>query len=159
MDDSADARPIPEATLRRGEYSSLAGVSCPSKNACVAVGASDGATLVETWHGAAWTLPSTPNPIAAQDSSLWGVSCVSGQGVRGGGKLGQLDPGGSLGRDSVDARGPSDPGASRHAGQFAHRGVVHIAAGVHRGRELRRKLAGSATSRATPLIDAFAGLP
>ncbi len=60
----------------------LAGVSCTSATACTAVGNyTDGtgatATLAERWNGTAWTIQTTPNPSAATNSGLNGVSCTS----------------------------------------------------------------------------------
>ena len=62
--------------------SSLAAVSCTSTTACTAVGnyvSSSGTelTLAEAWDGSGWTIQSTPDPSAAQSSSLLGVSCPS----------------------------------------------------------------------------------
>jgi hypothetical protein len=59
---------------------SLFRVSCPSSTECVAVGdytdsASRQFTLAEAWDGASWTVQPSPNPPAALNSSLGGVSC------------------------------------------------------------------------------------
>jgi hypothetical protein len=63
--------------------SSLAGVSCTSASACIAVGSytnSAGTTvpLAERWNGKAWTIQKTPIPSGALGSSLAGVSCRCG---------------------------------------------------------------------------------
>ena len=69
----------------------LSGVSCTSRNACIAVGsyynsrAKVQVTLVERWDGARWRIRRTPNPagtvmqhpIGTQGASLSGVSCTS----------------------------------------------------------------------------------
>jgi hypothetical protein len=62
--------------------SALHGVACASRSVCVAVG--DGETpsgqeltFAELWDGAAWKLSLTPNPGAAEDSFLNGVTCTS----------------------------------------------------------------------------------
>jgi hypothetical protein len=60
----------------------LEDVSCPDANVCVATGFSrDGAgtdvTLVERWDGTAWTVQSSPNPIAGGSSHLDAVDCVA----------------------------------------------------------------------------------
>src|SRR5512132_419247 len=66
------------------QSSSLAGVSCPRKRTCTAVGqSSDGAVnspLVERWFGRvnAWGLQSAPKPAGAERASLAGVSCPGG---------------------------------------------------------------------------------
>ena len=58
----------------------LVGVSCPSANACIAVGSGislpsgDPVALAESWNGTAWTIESTPS---AAGSSLASVSCQS----------------------------------------------------------------------------------
>jgi hypothetical protein len=62
----------------------LAGVSCSSETACIAVGQvgiyngydSYERTLVERWNGAKWSVQQTPI-VGAGNSSLSGVSCVS----------------------------------------------------------------------------------
>lgn len=61
----------------------LAGVSCSSATACIAVGSSfsrasdSDVTLAERWNGTTWKLQSTPNPAGAVASSLASVSCSS----------------------------------------------------------------------------------
>jgi hypothetical protein len=65
-----------------GESSSvLAGVSCASKKACIAVGrvANGSAThlLAERWDGTSWSVLSTPVPSGATLSGLDAVSCAS----------------------------------------------------------------------------------
>jgi hypothetical protein len=60
--------------------SNLAGVSCVSATACIAVGdyqTTTERTLAEHWNGASWTLQTTPNPVGAKASYLSGVSCTS----------------------------------------------------------------------------------
>jgi hypothetical protein len=42
--------------------SELAGVSCNSPNACIAVGSSGDKTLAEAWDGTSWRILPTPNP-------------------------------------------------------------------------------------------------
>jgi hypothetical protein len=59
----------------------LAGVSCPSATACVAVGAFSGTTdsgpLVEVKDGSTWTIQIAPSPSGAPSSQLSAVSCSS----------------------------------------------------------------------------------
>ncbi|HVC66411.1 MAG TPA: hypothetical protein VND44_02355 [Acidimicrobiales bacterium] len=59
----------------------LAGVSCTSSTACVAVGqSSDGTTnhtLIETWDGTAWSVTPSPNASSTQANVLAAVSCAS----------------------------------------------------------------------------------
>ncbi len=68
----------------------LASVSCPSTQACSAVGTyarlgqfgADGQlpvdlTLVETWSGKAWVVQKTPNPTGSVSSVFLGVSCAA----------------------------------------------------------------------------------
>ena len=70
-------------------WDELGGVSCPSANACTAVGdylasglpaqASRGSslTLAERWDGTRWAIQPTPNPSGLETSILTGVSCSS----------------------------------------------------------------------------------
>jgi hypothetical protein len=66
------------------QFSSPAGVSCPRKRTCTAVGQSfDGAVnspLAERWFGRvnAWGLQAAPKPAGAESGSLNGVSCPDG---------------------------------------------------------------------------------
>jgi hypothetical protein len=61
----------------------LAGVSCTSDSACIAVGTAlydSGAVslpLAEAWNGKSWRVQTTPAPKGATDISLFGVSCSS----------------------------------------------------------------------------------
>ncbi len=60
----------------------LAGDSCTSPRACVAVGSYNNgqgvfSPLAETWNGASWSMQKPPAPANAQTTSLAGVSCVS----------------------------------------------------------------------------------
>jgi hypothetical protein len=60
----------------------LSGVSCSSKNSCIAIGSSSrtsagNRTLVEQWNGKAWTIEASPNPKTAVGDSLQAVSCSS----------------------------------------------------------------------------------
>jgi hypothetical protein len=77
-------QPTPtRAVARRGRVSYLAGVSCSSARACVAVGHSGnslgttGATLAEHSEGGRWRLERTPARAGAKVSFLSGVSCTS----------------------------------------------------------------------------------
>jgi hypothetical protein len=63
-------------------HSQLTGVSCPSRNFCLAVGYSSaraGAfkTLVERWDGKGWSIQRGVRPAGAQVSVLSAVSCAS----------------------------------------------------------------------------------
>jgi hypothetical protein len=58
------------------------GVSCPSAEACTAVGesitnAGIQEPLAERWNGKDWSVQSTPNPGGGQNSGLAAVSCAS----------------------------------------------------------------------------------
>ncbi len=59
----------------------LNGVSCPSVNACSAVGKYQNgavhAALIERWNGRRWSLEPAPIPSGALDVSLDGVFCVT----------------------------------------------------------------------------------
>jgi len=60
--------------------SMLHGVSCPSSDACIAVGGPDdhpGKMLAERWDGSRWTIQRTTKPAGSILSFLDGVSCVS----------------------------------------------------------------------------------
>jgi hypothetical protein len=59
----------------------LSGVSCPSATSCTAVGeylnsSSVDQTLVESWSGSVWSLTSSPNQ-GAGNNTLNGVACIS----------------------------------------------------------------------------------
>jgi hypothetical protein len=60
----------------------LAGVSCTSAAACVAVGSRTNGSDVESpvsaaWNGSGWSLSSMPSPTGTSNSALEGVSCVA----------------------------------------------------------------------------------
>jgi Putative Ig domain len=59
----------------------LSGVSCTSASACATVGSfetgSIDETLAESWDGSTWSIVPSPNPPAAQNAGLGGVSCTS----------------------------------------------------------------------------------
>lgn len=64
----------------------LAGLSCASANACMAVGTllkgppvSAGFPLAESWNGKTWTVKATQNPKGSTNSNLYAVSCTSVQ--------------------------------------------------------------------------------
>lgn len=57
--------------------SELVGVSCPSSNACVAVGFAGSSPLVERWNGSTWAIQSVTGPPGANAAALSGVSCTS----------------------------------------------------------------------------------
>jgi hypothetical protein len=75
------SQPIPAPVGAQG--TALYSVSCPSASSCTAVGDSFALTdgkataLVERWDGSSWTVRSTPSPVAADQSALYGVSCSS----------------------------------------------------------------------------------
>ena len=62
-------------------YNQLSGVSCASKNACMAVGTSHAAgysMFAEQWDGLSWTLEQLPPlPAASEMGELSGVACVT----------------------------------------------------------------------------------
>jgi hypothetical protein len=62
----------------------LAGASCSSADACMAVGTllkgtpvSAGFPLAESWNGKTWRIKATPNPRRSTNSNLYAVSCIS----------------------------------------------------------------------------------
>jgi hypothetical protein len=62
----------------------LYGVSCPSADACTAVGyhrndAGISFPLAEAWNGTSWSIQTTPNPSGAHGMFLNGVSCSSAE--------------------------------------------------------------------------------
>ncbi len=75
-------QPTPNAA--GSQFSSLAGVSCPLKRTCTAVGESVAGSitspLVERWFGRvnAWGLQTAPKPEGAESASLADVSCPDG---------------------------------------------------------------------------------
>src|SRR5205085_1235587 len=66
----------PNAPNGHGE---LAGVSCTSASACIAVGSSyqssTRATLIEAWNGASWKQVASADPSGKTHSALNGVWC------------------------------------------------------------------------------------
>gem|GEM_PF-791275 len=68
--------PTPNPT---GSAHSLAGLSCPSSNSCVAVGrytsASKAVVLIEVWNGTSWSTQTAPLPAGATQAWLEDVSC------------------------------------------------------------------------------------
>jgi hypothetical protein len=77
-------QPIPNPAATQG--SQLNSVSCTSATSCTAVGSYQSSdfttfgqeeTLVEVWDGTTWSLRPTPNPSAAGNNLLEGVSCTS----------------------------------------------------------------------------------
>ena len=72
---------IQRAPARAGAIATvLAGVSCTSPEACVAVGGPDdepGVMLAEKWDGGRWTIQPTRTPAGSIQSFLDGVSCLS----------------------------------------------------------------------------------
>jgi len=62
------------------KHSELVGVSCPTAEACTAVGSYVNAsgvtkTVAERWSGKEWLIQTTPNALGAESSWLRGVSC------------------------------------------------------------------------------------
>lgn len=81
---AADWSIQPVALPQRPASTELTGVSCPSTNDCVAVGAAQvNATgnfipLVEHWNGTSWSIERTPiPPLSEGGGALSGVSCTS----------------------------------------------------------------------------------
>ena len=76
---SIDPTPNPPGSTN----SSFAGISCPTSNACMAVGiylnqAGSYSALAESWNGSSWTIQPTVNPKKyLGQGSLGGVSCIS----------------------------------------------------------------------------------
>ena len=64
---SVQRTPTPVGATNGG----LAGVSCASPTACIAVGG----PLVERWDGTSWSVQSIPNPVGTTFSFLTAVSC------------------------------------------------------------------------------------
>jgi len=67
-------------------FNSLAGVSCSSSRACVAVGTwgasiANFQTLAEVWNGASWRIQATPSPVITEGDILTGVSALSANDV------------------------------------------------------------------------------
>src|SRR5258705_106099 len=66
-----------------GNQPGLAGISCASASACVAIGTSFtadsdiGSVLAEHWDGTSWTIVPIAKAAGALDSQLSGISCVS----------------------------------------------------------------------------------
>jgi hypothetical protein len=61
----------------------VASVACASTTSCAGVGSYTNSSnrqemLAEQWNGTGWAIPATANPSGVVDSSLTGVSCVSG---------------------------------------------------------------------------------
>jgi hypothetical protein len=78
------SQPIPTpARVNGSSVAYLAGVSCPSTDACLAVGyagnqrGTSGVTFAERWNGTRWALQRTPRPGGAPVSFLSAVSCAT----------------------------------------------------------------------------------
>jgi hypothetical protein len=67
-------QPVP-APAGSGDVSALAGVSCTSAAACIAVGHDNAAMLAERWNGTKWAIQ--PVPVPADGSAPVSVSCAS----------------------------------------------------------------------------------
>ncbi len=71
--------PSPDVASQDNDSNALVGVSCIGATSCVAVGTTANEngdqTLAETWDGAAWTIPTSPNP--GVENYLTSVSCVT----------------------------------------------------------------------------------
>ena len=70
----------PNTSTAQDNY--LTAVACASASDCLAAGyhangTSVFQTLTEQWDGNLWTIVSSPNPSGAQDSELFGITCVS----------------------------------------------------------------------------------
>jgi hypothetical protein len=68
----------PPDSFAPGADVSLRGVSCPTSQACTAVGsyfATQELPLAERWNGTTWTIESVPPAVGAVSTSLSGVSC------------------------------------------------------------------------------------
>jgi hypothetical protein len=72
--DGTQWRGSPSPNPASSTFNSLAGVSCPIPNYCIAVGSGHG-TLVEQWNGTIWYLVASPNPPGATGASLTSVAC------------------------------------------------------------------------------------
>jgi hypothetical protein len=59
----------------RNSFAGFNGVSCPSRNACVAVGEPGVATFVERWNGRRWSFEPTPSVASPANFDAIGVSC------------------------------------------------------------------------------------
>jgi len=74
-----DFPPFPPPPARTEEESGLAGVSCPTVSACVAVGSAAGnPPLIERFDGISWSIQSDPAPVdvaSGNNAPLQGVSC------------------------------------------------------------------------------------
>jgi len=72
--------PSPDMGASQSEY--LSGVSCPSRDACTAVGAFKGAAayqvLIEQWNGTRWSIVRSHDTGTTEGNYLSGVSCVAG---------------------------------------------------------------------------------
>jgi hypothetical protein len=79
---SIQALPVPAGD----SFAGLAGVTCASASACIAVGDAQQTvsigiaptvTLAEQWIGGSWSVMPTPNPAGSIDSELKGVACTA----------------------------------------------------------------------------------
>lgn len=75
---------IVPSPLRGTVDSRLVGISCVSRQSCMAVGSyffgsfpGSTRTLVERWNGKVWSIVPSPNPNPNNDQALLNVSCVS----------------------------------------------------------------------------------
>jgi hypothetical protein len=71
---------VPSPNTSPTQANDLAGVSCSSPSACIAVGystAGSDQTLIESWNGSVWSIVPSPNTSPTQANLLGGVSCSS----------------------------------------------------------------------------------
>lgn len=78
---SASAASWSLQSVPKPKSSALNGVSCTSREVCVAVGSirtrRGTFTLVERWNGKWWSIQPSPNPRGSRDSQLSSVSCTT----------------------------------------------------------------------------------
>ena len=74
---------VVQAPPNPGAFVDMAGVSCPSRTDCTAVGydfnfnTSMQEGFAMQWNGSSWTLQTTPSPSGTSGTALLGVSCTS----------------------------------------------------------------------------------
>lgn len=76
--------PLPKGAKGDDLWVTLAGVSCPHPEFCIAVGGyiknentGEEQPLAEQWNGASWSVLAAPNPHAENGSSFTGVDCLA----------------------------------------------------------------------------------
>ena len=130
---------------------SLASVSCIGPTSCTAVGQNETSrtpfrtdSVAETWNGSSWALQAPPNPVGAEQTALFGVSCVSGHSCT---ATGQATPAGDTSQTVIESAPIVRPGyrfVASDGGVFNFGGASFN--GSHGGQALNKPIVGMAST-------------